>query len=222
MFFIFLKLHFEAYRLYSFFRNSAKKIYLLIRQLQYMFDNLPLKERLHQEDLSIGKDFFELIKYNKGDCLIKPGGYCKYLFFVVKGLVYCESQNGQILWYEFEGNSFTDIQSFYSQCPSNNFILAAEKDTAVLRITLENISKLSLASNNWNKWLIFFYQHELQRLSSYYEGLRNKDASQRYLELIESAPSILQRIPLGHIASYLGVSPVSLSRIRGGKQKIRS
>jgi len=72
---------------------------------------------------------------------------------------------------------------------------------------------------NWYVWYGLFLENITQRLYYYYQSLLVKDASQRYNELIELHPEILQRIPLGHIASYLGISQVSLSRIRAGKQK---
>lgn len=125
----------------------------------------------------------------------------------------------RILWYEFENSSFTDIRSFYSQKPGNCTIKAAEDKTAVIRISHEQLNLLYNLYHPWAKWGVKFYEAELTRLTRYYENLRTKDASERYFELVEANPEILQRVSLGHIASYLGISQVSLSRIRAGTQK---
>ena len=74
-------------------------------------------------------------------------------------------------------------------------------------------------TTNGHFWGTRFQQHEFVKLTNHYENLRIKDASDRYHRLIETYPQILQRVPLGGIASYLGISQVSLSRIRAGKQK---
>lgn len=181
--------------------------------------DLPFKELLRSDDFDIALKLFERKTHKKGDFLLKYGNTCKHLFFIEKGLVYSETIDGNILWYEFEGNSFTNIESFYNRLPSNSNILVAEDNTIVLRITYDNFNSLINSTDSLKTWAVKFYQNELSRITSYYESLRTKDATERYNELINSYPEILQRIPLGHIASYLGITQVSLSRIRAGNQK---
>ena len=182
---------------------------------------IPLFDILKTEDLLKADQYFKVEELNGEEIILNAGRRCRRLYFIVSGLVfsYASDENEKILWYEFEGNAFTDINSFYTQTPSENYIRAGKGGTTLLSISYENLTELYRNSHKWAIWGTRFKQNELVRLTSYYEGLRVKDASQRYFELTEAYPEILRQIPLGHIASYLGISQVSLSRIRAGIQK---
>ena len=182
---------------------------------------VPRLNVLKDDDFAIADDVFTINIYSAGDVILRPGHICIKLYFIQAGLVYAYSndESERILWYEFEGNSFTDVISFYSQSASNLFIKVAENKTKIASISFDDLDKLYSKHHNWSIWGARFHQQELLRLTYYYENLRTKDASQRYHELVDTYPEILQRISLGHIASYLGISQVSLSRIRAGTQK---
>jgi len=182
---------------------------------------VPRLNVLKDDDFAVMDDEFTIKVYSAGDVILKPGQVCRKLYFIQTGLVYACSndETERILWYEFEGNSFTDVNSFYSQSESNLFIKVAENMTKIASISFDDLDKLYSKHHNWSIWGARFHQLELLRLTHYYENLRTKDASQRYHELVNTYPEILQRISLGHIASYLGISQVSLSRIRAGTQK---
>jgi CRP/FNR family transcriptional regulator, anaerobic regulatory protein len=182
---------------------------------------IPKLEALKDEDYAIVDGLLTIKEYSAGDVILKNGQICRKIYFIQTGLVYAFSndETERILWYEFEGNSFTDVISFYSQSASNLSIKVAENKTIVASISFNDLNNLYSKHHQWAIWGTRFHQKELLRLTYYYENLRTKDASQRYHELVEAHPEVLQRIPLGHIASYLGISQVSLSRIRAGTQK---
>lgn len=182
---------------------------------------VPRLNILKDDDFAVVDDLFTIKEYSAGDVILKSGQICRKLYFIQTGLVYAFSndESERISWYEFEGNSFTDVISFYSQSASNLSIKVAENKTIIASISFDDLDKLYSEHHSWAIWGARFHQQELLRLTHYYENLRTKDASQRYHELVDAFPEILQRIPLGHIASYLGISQVSLSRIRAGTQK---
>lgn len=182
---------------------------------------IPFWNTLQREDADLLKTYMEEESRNAQETILKPGMTCRYLYFIVKGLVYsyADEESERILWYEQEGQSFTDVVSFYTQTPAQSFIKIAEEGTLLLKISYENLQEVYKTSARLAVWGVQFLQNEIVRLTDYYESLRVKDASQKYNDLIEKFPEALQRIPLGHIASYLGISQVSLSRIRGGVQK---
>ncbi len=184
-----------------------------------MIDFLPYKSQLTIEDLELAKESFHLKVFRRAEVIMPIGPVCTQLFFIKKGLVYAQTADETILYYEFENHAFTDIESFLSQSSSAISIICAEDDTHIVSISRKDLQHLVKQSHSWALWAIKFLEGELLRLTGYYESLRQNDASQRYEELINLRPDILQRIPLGHIASYLGISQVSLSRIRGGVQK---
>ena len=190
-----------------------------MKDLTYFLEVIPLFDILKREDLRNASKHFMLETVPLGETLLVPGRMCKKLYFIYSGLVFSCDREGKILWYEFEGNSFTDVCSFYSQKPSKNFIRIAEDQTVLVSIHYDKLQDLYNISHRWAKWGARFKENELIRIVTYYENLRIKDASERYYDLIASHPGVLQRVPLGHIASYLGISQVSLSRIRAGSQK---
>ena len=70
----------------------------------------------------------------------------------------------------------------------------------------------------WANWWISLLEDEYLKLQYIHQSLMYKRAAERYRELINAIPDIENRVSLKHIASFLGISQVSLSRIRAGKQ----
>ena len=190
-----------------------------MEEITSYLNTIPRLNILETEDLQEAKEYFTLETLSSGDIILAPGSICKKLYFISSGLVFSYNRARSILWYEFEGNAFTDINSFYTQKPGDNYIEVAEDRTALVSISYDKLQTLYKMSHKWALWGTQFKEAEIVRLVSYYESLRVKDASKRYFDLVASHPEALQRIPLGHIASYLGISQVSLSRIRAGSQK---
>lgn len=155
-----------------------------------------------------------------GHRLLVAGQVCRHLYFLESGLVWCHSRADQTYWYEFEGSFFTSLKSFYEQTPARECLTLTEA-SVVWQVSHPDLTALLESSLPWARWGVRFYQQELVRIDGYYQQLLYKDATTRYEELIAARPDVLQRIPLGHIASYLGITDVSLSRIRAGKQKKR-
>lgn len=179
---------------------------------------IPTYNILEEKDLILASELFTIKSYKKNDIILKPGSNSKNIYFLLSGLVYSQSLDEKINWYEFEGQSFADIESVFFSKSSEQYIRCAE-NSEVIYITKKNLIELVRTNHNWSIWYVTFLEEIIRRLYFYYQNLLVKDASQRYRELIELHPEILQRIPLGHISSYLGISQVSLSRIRAGKQK---
>lgn len=181
-------------------------------------DIIPTFQILKASDIELASQAFAQKSFVKNDCIEFPGSTAQKIYFLRSGLVYSQTAAGKINWYEFEGQSFADIESIFFHQPCTHYIRCAE-DSEVVWTTKRNLMQLVTTNHRWALWYASFLEEIIRRLHSYYQGLLVQDASQRYRELIALHPGILQRIPLGHIASYLGISQVSLSRIRAGKQK---
>ncbi|MFW5725862.1 MAG: Crp/Fnr family transcriptional regulator [Bacteroidota bacterium] len=180
---------------------------------------LPYLSILTSDDITAAEGYFKATTCKKDEIIVKYGHICRHLYFIQQGLVYAQTSDETIIYYEFEGKSFTDIESFIQGTPSQISVISAEENTLIYTVSHADLHQLFKQSHNWALWGIKFWEMELVRVAGYYEAMRNKDASKRYHDLIAENPQILQRIPLGHIASYLGISQVSLSRIRAGIQK---
>lgn len=113
----------------------------------------------------------------------------------------------------FAGNYATDYESFLTQRPSAVYIQAME-DTEVIQCHYDDLQKLYAASHTGERLGRLIAENIFLGLS-----LRNRhflldDPETRYLALMKERPKVIAHIPLKHIASYLGIKPESLSRIR--------
>jgi len=157
----------------------------------------------------------ELVSFKKNEVLKRPNQTEKYGYFIVKGSA------GVFIWKEnsyvcldliYENMFFADYMSLIT---GNSTILETRvlENTEMLRISKENIDKLKSTPMGSLIFLISsessFVEKQQQQID-----LLLKTAEQRYLELLEKQPNIIRRTAQKHIASYLGITTESLSRIR--------
>jgi CRP-like cAMP-binding protein len=148
--------------------------------------------------------------------LLREGQISKNAYFIEKGcLRIWFNNNGKDVTFQFflEGEGVSLIESFRTSQPSL-FCLESIEPCVIHSISKKDFQFILDSSPRIKKYI---EEHTFQRLV-YYQRLflsRIKDNPQkRYEELIKQRPEILERIPLHYIASYLGITPVSLSRIR--------
>jgi len=155
----------------------------------------------------------------KGKHLFEQGEVCRHIFFIEKGLfrVYYYSNIGKDItaWFSAEQTFMTAIDSFYHHKSTNDFCEALE-DSVVYSIKYSDF-ELLLNSEEGAR-LTFHVLYEITRkMTEFITSTKFQSAESRYNTLIKDYPSILQRVPLGYIASYLGITQETLSRIRGAK-----
>lgn len=152
----------------------------------------------------------------KGDCFLAEGQVCKYVGFIVQGLMrYYINHDGEDKTYAFaqENNYVCDNESFIPQSPSIKIIQALE-DCIILQISYEDLQifyKTIRQGERFGRLVTeqVFIQI-LQDLHSFYTDT----PEYRYEKFIKKHPDLQQRVSQYHIASYVGVKPQSLSRIR--------
>ena len=153
----------------------------------------------------------------KGEILLKAGVIFKKLYFIKKGAIrfYYINDNGDDIthWFIFDNDFVTELDSFYRGSPSQYYMETLE-DTELLVLTQEQNQSLFVKHPNllvlWNEIMADY----LVQFGEKVKDLQFRDAKTRYDNLILKYPDILQRVALGHIASYLGMTQQSLSRIR--------
>jgi CRP/FNR family transcriptional regulator, anaerobic regulatory protein len=153
--------------------------------------------------------------FKRKDHLLKEDNVCNYIYFIEKGLVrsyYLKDGNEICSWFMKEGDVIISVASFFSRKPSYESLQALE-DTTVHFIhfdELQEIYKEFIEFNIVGRVLTEkYYQLSEERLFS----LRHQTAAERLNYLNAHHPDILQRVNRGYIASYLGVTPETLSRI---------
>lgn len=153
----------------------------------------------------------------KGSYLLKSGEMCNETFFVEKGLLRYFSIDSEgkehIIQFAPEGWLISDRESIFFNQPSNYFIDAVEDSRVVVfgAAFLENACKLSPEFSRQNELLL---QNHIRRLQDRIRLLIGASAEVRYLDFITLYPNLLLRAPQWMIASYLGITPESLSRVR--------
>lgn len=155
--------------------------------------------------------------YQKGELVLCTGEICKYGYFVVKGCLksYVVDKSGKehILQFAPENWFVSDIESFTTGIPSNTFIEAVEHTEVKLFPKSHFENKESLSKDELilqNQKLIRNILVTNKRLAS----ILVATGEERYLDFLKTYPSLVQRLPLKLIASYIGVTPEYLSEIR--------
>lgn len=173
--------------------------------------------KLSDSSEDVLSNLFEQKEISKGDHLFKEGELCRYLFYIKKGLVriYYYSDKGKeiTLWFSSEDTLVTAIDSFYLHKPTRDYCIALE-DLVVYTITQSQLE--TLLNSEKGAQIVFHIMYEVTRkMAELNESTRFRTAEERYTSLISNYPAILQRVSLGQIASYLGITQETLSRIRG-------
>lgn len=112
-----------------------------------------------------------------------------------------------------EPRFFTSYYAFVQQTSSEEF-LQCLTDCELLRITKTDADKTAKTSYTQKDYTIRLFQQIMEEDKQRIDDLANLTAEQRYLKLVKQSPNIVQHVPLKYIASFLGVKPESLSRIR--------
>ena len=161
--------------------------------------------------------FFEAIKAKRGTHLLQQGEICKYVYFIVEGClqVYVTDINGNETTREFyfENGWTTDIFGFQNQFPSTEFIRCVEH-CKLLRIHHKDFVHLSEVipqfSAIYKQILEVSYNNTVYRVNT----LMSLDALGRIKWLMENQPKILTRLSSKLLASYLGITSETMTRLK--------
>lgn len=187
--------------------------------LQFLQSVHPLSNGLLQF-LSNKLSFKEL---NKKDYLLKEGQVCRNIYFIESGLLRCfYIRNGMEVssWFMKEHDVIISVESFFNQKPSYESIQAIE-NCVVHYITFEQLqfAYKNFPEFNFTARLLIekYYALSEQRLYA----IRMQNATERYEWLLQFHPELILRVPHKYIASYLGITAETLSKIRGEKNSIK-
>ncbi|WP_439479180.1 Crp/Fnr family transcriptional regulator [Chryseobacterium aquaticum] len=169
------------------------------------------------ERLSLCSIQYETKKVHKGEFLLQYGEVCRNTFFVEKGLLrmFSIDKNGKehIIQFAPENWLMGDRSSLYFSEKSNYYIEAVEdSEVSVLQRDFFN-NLLEEFPNSIEKSDLVLQKH-VKSLQDRINSLLGETAEERYLKFIKMYPDLLLRVPQWMVASYLGITPESLSRVR--------
>jgi len=158
---------------------------------------------------------FEPIELNKNQMLLQQGKICRHLYFIESGMLrfyILKDGNDITKFFTIAPYCFTSQVSFTAQKPAADNIQAIEK-SMVWQTSLQNANAL-LVMPAWNTFIRKLIQEVQSFTESILEEIQTETAEKRYEKLLQNSPDWVSRIPLKYLASYLGIAPQSLSRIR--------
>jgi CRP/FNR family transcriptional regulator, anaerobic regulatory protein len=172
---------------------------------------------LSPADAELCREYFEPVLFPKNRIIEEEGKIPKYLYFVISGFI-------RLFHYNENGDEITS----HINCPPgfitaySHFINQTRSDENVeciteselLRITRKDLDFITRQSAAIKDFSILVFQQSIAYNENRSKELANLSAEQRYQKLIENYPAILHNVPIQYIASFLGIKPQSLSRIR--------
>jgi CRP-like cAMP-binding protein len=162
------------------------------------------------------KENIQEVAFPKGTIILKADYIEKDIFFIKKGIVrgYSSRENGEVtFWFGKEGDTIVSMRSYVeNQKGYENIELLEDCELYVLKA--EKLQQLFIEDIHIANWGRKFAERELIKTEERLLSLQFRSATERYTELMGKNPNLIQRVQLGHIASYLGITQVSLSRIR--------
>lgn len=161
-------------------------------------------------------DHSEIIQYKKDEIILREEQIENFIYFIFQGIVvHLINKDGNVICKNFnlENTYFSSYSSFITRKPSAYSTIAI-KNCVVERIHYNSIQeayKISIEhQKNGRLMAESLFVEESDRTLSFI----TKSAEERYIELIENKPEFVQQVPLKYLASYLGITAYSLSRIR--------
>ena len=180
---------------------------------QYIIEKFDVSE----SEISLILELVEEKNISSGSFLLKPGEICQHTFFVEKGLLrlYSLSENGKehILQFASQNWLLSDRDSVFFKEPSKFYIEAIE-DSVLIPMDEEIFRKIAKLSPKFRENNEILLQNHIRHLNQRINLLLSASAKTRYLEFIKLYPDLQLRVPQWMVASYLGITPESLSRVR--------
>jgi CRP-like cAMP-binding protein len=185
---------------------------------ELLFQKFDEKVNLTEEEKQLSKSFFIPKKLRKRQWLLQQGDVCKYIAFVEKGLLRCytisDKGSEHIIQFAFEGWWISDQFSFLTGEPSEYNIDTME-DCELLLLTKEAEEEMLEKIPKLERFFRILLQYNLIATQKRLASSLSQTAEERYSELIKACPATLpNRIPQHMLASFLGITPETLSRIR--------
>ncbi len=176
-----------------------------------------IKSRISLTDIDLEQilNEFTIVEFAKDEPVIKQGQYVKDYFFIENGgvrLVVDTPKKEVTAWIIFENNFISNLKSIRKNSPSDFRIMTLEKSN-IYRIRAKQMDELCDKFPKWRTFKNIILEDEFLKVVKTLISFQTLDAEERYLQLIQES-DLIKRAPLNQVASYLGITPNSLSRIR--------
>jgi len=173
--------------------------------------------KLTDKDIDICKQYFELKSLPKNNIVEEENKVPKHLYFITKGfmrLFYYDDKGDEITTHIESQNQFiTSFTNFIREIKSNEN-LECITNCEFYKIERSKLIELIEKNENFKNFSLVIFEQAAARTQIRANDFATLTADLRYKKLVEQQPEIIQNVPIQYIASYLGIKPQSLSRIR--------
>ncbi len=177
---------------------------------------LRMIDHFSDEDIELFTSRLEMITLAKGEHFLEEGQINGSIAFIEKGLaMHYQNINGEEVARDFttENNWLAYLKSFSNQSVGDMGIKVLE-DSSLICLSHTNLMELFVLQPKFVAVKNFYVEKSFVDIVQHNANLTSLDAKQRYYALMKEKPEIIHRVPQYYIASYLGIKPQSLSRIR--------
>lgn len=188
---------------------------------QLVCDSISTVVVLTKEELEFFTSLLQFKSLKRKELILREGEMCDFAAFIVKGSLryfYSIEGNEHTGQFFFEKSWYTDYESFLSGKPSQQNIETLEK-TEILVLEKKHLEEVYNRYPKFERFGRLMAERAYLGVRRKNEALTNQSAEDRYLNLLKERPKVVERVPQHYIASYLGIQPQSLSRIRKKIQK---
>lgn len=172
--------------------------------------------QLTEDDLNFVSQFYKLKTVAKGGFLLKQGQMVDHFYYLEKGCIYyylIKDGEEKVMEFFTEDSIFTDLYAYIEEIPTHCYLKAAE-DSVLYAISKADVYKSFDYSPRLERFGRLSMQDAFVKAYRRISHLNNLSNEERYLRLLEKRSDLFQRVPQYLIASYLGLTPVGLSKIR--------
>jgi CRP-like cAMP-binding protein len=170
-----------------------------------------------KDELQFFTSKLERASLKKKEKLITAGEHCRHVAFVNKGclrsFIYDKDGNEHILQFAIEDHWISDLYSFLSGQPAIYTIEAIE-NTELLKISVDSLEEVYTHFPKYERFFRLLIQKSYVVTQQRMVSALSENAEEKYLALIERSPMLINRLPQQYLASYLGITPESFSRIK--------
>lgn len=186
-------------------------------ELSKVFQSIEKVIELDTQEKHIFTSLVELTYINRNNYLLKEGQRCNYEYFIINGCLrsYHLEENAieHTTLFAIEGWWTGNLKSFVRNTPSEFYIQAVE-DSTIMRIPKKNMEELYSKIPKLERYFRVLLQNRLLATQDRISRHLSESARERYIKFITLYPNLEQRVPSKHIASYLGITPTYLSRLK--------
>lgn len=171
---------------------------------------------IQEEDLPLVAKLFDIVSFKRGVPILKSEQYCRNMFFIKSGIlrIFALNDGKEITqWIATENNFMTDLNSFLLHQPAR-WNIEAITDVTLYSISKRNYDEIVNIVPNWGEIEKLFIVNCFTTMENRIFQFLSLSAENRYLHFYHDNKSLFNQVPLQHLASMLGMTPETFSRIR--------